>query len=79
MESDEKLTVVQSQLNSIIRRLAEMERRLTQLEKTTKVPGNPSRNPTSDPPKRESRPPINHNYLNRAISSARRAYAQQHR
>lgn len=78
MESDEKLMVVQNQLNSIIKRLTEMERRLAQLEKTTKIPGNPSMDP-ADPSKRKSSPPINHNYLNRAISSARHAYAQQHR
>ena len=73
---DERVSSIESKLNSLIQRLSDLERRLSTLERssgTLKPLTTPAR-PTSPQPTK-----INHNYLNRAISAARRDYQRKYR
>jgi len=58
---DERISSIESKLNSLIQRLPDLERRLSVLDR----PSGTSESPPAG---------IHHNYLNRLISEARREY-----
>lgn len=58
---DERISSIESKLNSLIQRLPDLERRLGVLERSSETLESP---PTK----------IRHNYLNRVISAAWRGY-----
>ena len=71
---DERVSSIESKLNSLIQRLSDLERRLSALER-------PARTLKSTPsPLKPAQPTgISHNYLNRAITKARRDYERKYR
>ena len=70
---DDRISSIESKLDSLIQRLSVLERRLSTLERSSGTLKTPAA-PTSPKPTK-----INHNYLNRAISAARRDYQRKYR
>ena len=70
---DERVSSIESKLNSLIQRLSDLERRLSVLERSAGTKSSPSSQTPAQPTK------ISHNYLNRAISKARRDYERKYR
>ncbi len=76
ISGDERISSIENKLKSLIQRLSILERRLSVLERspgTFKKPTPPPKPTSSQPTK------INHNYLNRAIRTARRDYERKYR
>jgi len=79
MAESEHILVLKSQLGSLMQRLLEIERRLGALERSAgggKPVTPPVRLNPSPQPRLET---INHNYLKRTITTARREYEREHR
>lgn len=70
---DEHILSIENRLNLLMNRLSDLERRLSALERGAGVP-NPAAQ-TSRPPTKN----IEHNYLRRAINTARRDYERKPR
>ncbi|MFQ6129258.1 MAG: hypothetical protein ACE5OT_00400 [Candidatus Hadarchaeaceae archaeon] len=70
---DERISSIEVKLNSLIQRLSDLERRLNVLERSAGTKSLPS------PPTQAQPTKISHNYLNRAISKARRDYERKYR
>ncbi|HID60860.1 MAG TPA: hypothetical protein EYP46_03260 [Hadesarchaea archaeon] len=68
---DEHILSIENRLNLLMNRLSELERRLSALEKGTAV-----QKPDVQTP-RPSAKNIEHNYLRRAINTARRDYERK--
>ena len=71
---DERVSSIESKLNSLIQRLTDLERRLSVLERPAGTLKSLPSPPTPAQPTR-----ISHNYLNRAITKARRDYERKYR
>ncbi len=71
---DTRVSSIESKLNSLIQRLSDLERRLGVLERSAGIlKSSPSPLTPVQPTK------VSHNYLNRAISKARRDYERKYR
>jgi hypothetical protein len=71
---DEHISSIENKLNALIQRLAYLERRLSVLERSAGTLKSPPPPPTPVQPTK-----ISHNYLNRAITKARRDYERKYR
>jgi hypothetical protein len=71
---DERISSIESKLNSLIQRLSDLERRLSALERPART-----LKPLPSPLKQDQPTRISHNYLNRAITKARRDYERKYR
>lgn len=71
---NERISSIEIKLNSLIQRLSNLERRLNVLERSTGT-----LKPLPSPPTQAQPTRVSHNYLNRAISKARRDYERKYR
>ncbi len=71
---DERISSIEGKLNSLTQQLSSLERRLSVLERSTGTLKSLPSPPTPAQPTK-----ISHNYLNRAISKARRDYERKYR
>lgn len=76
ISKEDRILSLESQLNSLIRQMAEFERRLSILERFYR---SSVVQPRPNPPAESHEPSVNHNYLKRTISAARREYERAHR
>jgi hypothetical protein len=72
---DDRISSLEFRLSSLIKQLSDLERRLSVLERSSRNPR--TLNPAPKPAPSHQPTKINHNYLNRAISIARRDYARK--
>jgi len=71
---DERISSIEIKLSSLIQRLSDLERRLSVLERSA---GTLKSSPPPLTPAQPTR--VSHNYLDRAISKARRDYERKYR
>lgn len=80
MEKEGKQTSgLQNQLNMLSQRLADVERRLTFLERSITPAHNAKEfRGKNDPKAKSAKAPLHHNYLKKTIDAARRRYEREH-
>lgn len=69
---------LQDQLNALSQRLADVERRLTFLERSVTPTRRAEELRRDDNPKPRTRQLLHHNYLKKTIDAARRRYEREH-
>ncbi len=72
---DERVLSLENRLNSLMIRLSDLERRLSALERASGAAGTTKSVPQAPRPAAK----VEHTYLTRAISKARRDYEQKYR
>ena len=79
MAESKHILALKSQLSSLMQRLLEIERRLGALERSAGVGKSVTPPVRLNPSPQPRLGTINHNYLKRTISAARREYEREHR
>ncbi|MEM2878846.1 MAG: hypothetical protein QXG10_04825 [Candidatus Hadarchaeales archaeon] len=72
-----RLDVMEQRLNDLIRRVADLERRIAALERAPQPARQVTTQPTAQPARTSTA--VEHNYLRRAIASAKKDYDRKYR